>query len=89
MSYEILRTAEGTKILHITTANFNSFEGWRVEFDDGKEALLYSRSDEFVQYDEEWLNRPELAAIGRCIDNSMAEKTPETTDTYFYDMLIN
>ena len=87
MSYEILRTADGPSIIHITTANFNLFKGWRVEFDDGKEALLYNSSDEFMQYNEEWLNSAALAAIGECIYSSMKKKTPETADCYFYDML--
>lgn len=89
MSYEILRMAEGLKIIHITLANFNSLKGWRVEFDDGKEALLYNYSDEFIQYEEEWLNKPALAAIGKCIDHTMGKTTPGITDSYFYDMLIN
>jgi hypothetical protein len=53
MSYEILKAKEGISIVHITPANFDSFKGWRVEFDNGKEALLYNRSNEFIQYEEE------------------------------------
>jgi len=89
MSYEILKAEEVLSIVHVTEEYFGSFKGWRVEFDDGKEALLYNSSDEFIQYDEEWLNRPALAAIGKCINHSIRKKTTGIPDTYFYDMLIN
>jgi len=89
MSYEILRTANGLSILHITMVNFNSVNGWRIQFHDGKEAMLYYYSDEWFQYDEPWLDRPTLKAIGNCIDGSMMKRNMGIADSYFYDMLIN
>jgi hypothetical protein len=89
MSYEILITAEGLRIIHITTINFNSRKGWRIEFDDGKEAVLYNGNDEWVQYDEPWLDKPTLMAIGHCIDGSTVKKSAAITDSYFYDILVN
>jgi hypothetical protein len=89
MSYEILITAEGLSILHITAINFNSLKGWRVEFHDGKEAMLYNDNDEWVQYNELWLDKPTLMAIGHCIDDSMVKKDAGITESYFYDILVN
>jgi hypothetical protein len=89
MSYEILMTSEGLSILHITEANSNSFNGWRVQFDDGKEAMLYYGRDEWMQYEEDWLDKHTLMAIGNCIDSRMAEKISGTSDSFFYDMLVN
>jgi hypothetical protein len=85
MSYEILITAAGLSILHITTANFNSLTGWRIEFHDGKEAMLYYRDGEWMQYDEQWLDEITLQDIGNCIN----KRSPAITEHYFYDMLIN
>jgi hypothetical protein len=89
MSYEILRTAEGLSILHITTANFHSITGWRIEFHDGKEAMLYNHSGEWMQYDEQWLDGITLLTIGNCIANSLVKKNSGMADCYFYDMLVN
>lgn len=89
MSYEILRTGENLSLIHITEASFNSFEGWRVEFHDGKEAMLYNCNDEWIQYGKLWLDRITLLAIGNCIVNRMVKKNSGITDSYFYEMLIN
>jgi len=79
MSYEILRTAEGLSILHIIPADLNSFSGWQIEFDDGKEAMLYYNSGEWVQYNEQWLDGITLLAIGNCIDISLVKQSIGTT----------
>jgi len=89
MSYEILRTAEGLSIIHITTASFCSFSGWRVEFHNGKEAMLYNVGGEWNQHDEQWLDGMTLQAIGNCIDNRLMERKSRITDSYFYDLLVN
>jgi hypothetical protein len=88
MSYEILMTAESLRILHITEAYLNSFKGWRIQFDDGKEAMVYYGSDEWMQYKEDWLDKHTLMAIGNCIDSRTMEKTSGTPDSFFYNMLI-
>jgi hypothetical protein len=89
MSYEILATAEEVSILHINDANFNSLTGWRIEFHDGKEAMLYYHNGEWMQNDEQWLDEITLQDIGKCIDNSLVKRSPAITEHYFYDMLIN
>jgi hypothetical protein len=89
MSYEILIEEEGVSILHITEATFNSFEGWRIEFHDGKYAMVYKCSGEWLQYNEDWLHKPRLLDIGKCIEGSLTKKPLGITESYFYDMLIN
>ena len=89
MSYEILMTEEGLSILHITEATFNSFEGWRIEFHDGKEAMLYKSREQWMQYQEDWLDEPTMAAVGKCIDNRRIKKSPDLSDSFFYDLLVN
>ena len=89
MSYEILMTTEGLSMLHITAARFNSFEGWRIQFDSGKEAMLYKSSEQWMQYQEDWLDEPTLTAVGKCIDNRHIQKSPGVPDSFFYDILVN
>ncbi|MEO6849806.1 MAG: hypothetical protein ABI203_02795 [Mucilaginibacter sp.] len=90
MSYEILITAESVSILHITAINFNSLNGWRIEFHDGKEAMVYNENNEWIQYDKSWLDKPTLVGIGYCIERRMVEKSTGITDSrYFYDTLVN
>ena len=89
MSYEILRTEKGVSILHITAANVNAITGWRVEFDDGKEATLYHHSGEWLQYDENWLDEITLMAVGNCIDISLVQRGSGIKERFFYDMLVN
>jgi hypothetical protein len=89
MSYEILMTGEGLSILHITEANFNSFEGWRIKFHDGREAMLYKGREQWMQYQEDWLDEPTITAVGKCIDNRRIKKSHEMRDSFFYDLLVN
>lgn len=76
MSYEILRTEKGLNILHITASNLNTINGWRIEFDDGKEAMLYQHSGEWRQHNENWLDEITLMAVGNCIDTSLVRRSP-------------
>lgn len=89
MSYEILRTAKGLSILHITTANLNLITGWRIEFDNGKEAMLYHNNQEWIQLDEQWLDSITLLAVGNCIDISLVKRNSATKAYFFYDILNN
>lgn len=89
MSYEILMIEENLIILHITEARFDTHEGWCIQFDDGKEALLYYCIDSWVQFGENWLDKPTLVAIGNSIDSRIIVKTSGIPDSFFYDMLVN
>ena len=89
MSYEILRTVNGLSILHITAADLNSFSGWRIEFDNGKEAMLYHNNFEWMQFDKQWLDEITLIAIGNCIDMSLLKKTSGINESSFYNFLVN
>ena len=89
MSYEILMIDDDFSILHITEARFSSHQGWCIQFDDGKEALLYYCIEGWIQYGEAWLNKPAMVAIGNAIDSRIMEKTSGATDHFFYDILVN
>lgn len=89
MSYEILRTGNSLSILHITAADLNSFSGWRIEFDDGKEAILYHNKFEWIQFDEKWLDDLTLMAVGNCIDISLMKKESGVKERFFYNILVN
>jgi hypothetical protein len=89
MSYEILRTAEGLSILHITRAGHDSFTAWKIEFHDGKEAVLSLQNGKWLQDDEQWLDGITLLAIGHCIDNCQTKRSIGIAKHYFYEMLIN
>jgi len=86
MSYEILRTAEKLSILHITATDLDSLSGWQIEFDDGKDAVLYYHSGEWVQYNEHWLDGNTLLAIGNCIDISLVKNSLGKRQHYFNNL---
>ncbi|MEB0261111.1 MULTISPECIES: hypothetical protein [unclassified Mucilaginibacter] len=68
MSYEIILEDEVIKIVHITSATFKTWKIWRVQFHDGKEAVLYKCGNEWMQRIEDQLEIQFLIAIGKYID---------------------
>jgi hypothetical protein len=89
MSYEILATADGPVIIHITPAIVDSHAGWRIEFYDGSETTLYQCKQEWVQHESNWLTSTALAAIGDCIDGATQYKTPLLMSGYWATLLSN
>ena len=71
MSYEIILADEAIKIMHITCANYKTWKIWRVQFHDGKEAVLYKCGNEWMQRIEDHLDIRLLLLIGKCIDATL------------------
>ena len=74
MSYEILLADQALQYMHITSLIFNSRTVWKVEFHDGKEAVLYKCGNEWMQRMEDSLEISSVTAIGKCIDRTVADK---------------
>jgi hypothetical protein len=68
MSYEILLADGAVLLLQITTATFKTWKVWKIQFTDGREAMLYKCGDEWVQRNEDQLDKAAIIAIGKCID---------------------
>lgn len=71
MSYQIILLDEAVNIMHITCGNFKQWKLWRVEFHDGKEAVLFKCRNEWMQRIEDRLDLRFLLLIGQCIDNGL------------------
>ena len=74
MSYEIVMADQALQYIHITSSIFNSRKVWKVEFHDGKEVVLYKCGNEWMQRMEDNLETSSVAAIGKCIDGTVADK---------------
>jgi hypothetical protein len=74
MSYEIVLAGQALQYVHITSLMFNSRKVWKIEFHDGKEAVLYKCSNEWMQRIEDNLEISSVAAIGKYIDGSVDVK---------------
>jgi len=68
MSCEILLTDGVRVMLQITAATFKTWKVWRVQFVDGREVMLYKCGEEWVQRNEDHLDKDAIIAIGKCID---------------------
>ncbi|WP_295797833.1 hypothetical protein [Mucilaginibacter sp.] len=68
MRYEILLADGAVLLLQITTATFKTWKVWKIQFTDGREAMLYKCGDEWVQRNEDQLDNSAIIAIGKCID---------------------
>jgi len=69
MSHEILLANGAILILQITAATFKTWKVWKIQFTDGREAMLYKCGDEWVQRNEDQLDEPSILAIGHHIDD--------------------
>jgi hypothetical protein len=61
-------------LLQITAATFKTWKVWRVQFVDGREAMLYKCGDERVQRNEDQPDKAAIIAIGKCIDGISSKK---------------
>jgi hypothetical protein len=78
MSYEILLADGVIVLLQITAATFKTWKVWRVQFVDGREAMLYKCGDEWVQRNEDQLDNSAIIAIGKHIDGISLKKNSMT-----------
>jgi len=74
MSYEILLADGAVLLFQITAATFKTWKVWKIQFTDGREAMLYKCGDEWVQRTEDQLNKAAIIAIGKCIDEISSKK---------------
>jgi hypothetical protein len=88
MSFEILTTDQGLKIIHITDFDSDSLSGRLIQFANGEQVAVYNAGNEWVQCKGDRLNTHALVAIGKCINEAAEKKNSRITDGYFYDMLI-
>ncbi len=69
MSHEILLADGAILILQITAATFKTWKVWKIQFADGREAMLYKLGNEWVQRNEDQLDESSIVAIGQHIDD--------------------
>jgi hypothetical protein len=69
MSYEIILADGAILPLQITAATFKNWKVWKIQFKDGKEAMLYKCGNEWVQRNEDELDAHSLLTIGNQIDH--------------------
>ena len=69
MSHEILLANGAILMLQITAATFKTWKVWKIQFTDGREAMLYKCGDEWVQRNEDQLDEFSIIAIGQHIDD--------------------
>ena len=74
MSYEILLADGVVVLLQITAATFKTWKVWRVQFIDGREVMLYKCGEEWVQRNDDHLDKTVIIAIGKCIDGIGQDK---------------
>ena len=74
MSYEILLADGVVVLLQITAATFKTWKVWKIQFTDGREAMLYKCGNEWVQRNEDQLDNFVIIAIGKCIDGIGSKK---------------
>ncbi len=74
MSYEILLADGAVLLLQITAATFKTWKVWKIQFTDGREAMLYKCGDEWVQRNEDQLDNVAIIAIGKYIDGICLKK---------------
>ena len=68
MNYKI-KLADGTQqLIEISSAYFKSWHVWYIKFNDGKVAMLFKLSGEWMQRNEDFLDEGVLKSIGHTID---------------------
>lgn len=68
MNYKIT-LADGTaQLIQITADYFKAWPVWRIQFSDGKAAMLHKFGNEWMQRNEDFLDRTILNTIGEFID---------------------
>ena len=73
MNFEIRLAGNAIQSGHINEVTFNNWKAWRVQFDNGKEAVLYNCGNEWMQRNEDTLDAQSLIAIGKYIDGIISK----------------
>jgi hypothetical protein len=74
MKYKI-PLAGTAQLIKITADYYKSWKVWKVEFTDGKIAVLFKFGDEWMQRHEDFLDASALRTIGQCIDEIIFKKS--------------
>ena len=70
MRYEMALSLDGLEqTLQITSETFKKWMVWKVQFKEGKEAMLFKCGNIWLQRNEDSLDHHTLAAIGIQIDH--------------------
>jgi len=64
-----IKLADGTlKLIKITSAYFKTWHVWKIQFEDGKTAMLFKMGSEWMQRNEDFLDEHVISVIGTYID---------------------
>ncbi|TSD67296.1 hypothetical protein FFF34_007840 [Inquilinus sp. KBS0705] len=74
MHYRIKFADGTTHLVQITAALFKKWKVWKVEFADGKAAMLLKSGNEWLQRNEDILDAYLLNALGKLIDDAIISK---------------
>jgi len=74
MNYKIKLADGTTQLIQIKSDFFKKWKVWKVQFADGKAAMLFKSGNEWMQRNEDLLDAYLLAAIGKCIDEIILNK---------------
>ena len=75
MNFEIKLTGRAIQRGQIIAIIFNKWKAWKVQFDNGKEVVLYNCGNEWMQRNEDTLDTQSLIAVGKYIDGIISNKT--------------
>jgi hypothetical protein len=68
MKYKV-KLADGTaQLIQITTDYYKTWKVWKVQFKDGKEAILLKFGNQWMQRHEDFLDSSSLTLLGNYID---------------------
>jgi hypothetical protein len=74
MKYRIKLADGTTQLIQITTDLYKSWKVWKVQFADGKAAMLLNRATNGYRGNEDILDNYLLTTIGKCIDEVILGK---------------
>ncbi|MCQ6957503.1 hypothetical protein [Mucilaginibacter aquariorum] len=74
MKYRIKLADGTTQLIQITTDLYKSWKVWKVQFADGKAAMLFKSGNAWLQRNEDILDNYLLTTIGKCIDEVILGK---------------
>ncbi|RKR84005.1 hypothetical protein BDD43_4222 [Mucilaginibacter gracilis] len=73
MKYKVL-LANTSQLVRITVDKYKSWKVWKVEFADGRIAMLFKAGNEWMQRNEDFLESATIKTIGQYIDSLIAQK---------------
>jgi hypothetical protein len=74
MNYKIKLADGKTHLVQITADLFKNWKVWKIQFEDGKAAILFKFGNEWMQRRDDYLDAYAVTAIGRFIDEHIYMK---------------